>query len=246
MIHPEWKDEVDQAEADAMKQAADMGYSQARQVKAANRARLEAIQKLRLRVLQFRAKATAPPSASVTPPAPEEEKEPPWHDPELEKVPPWREGRPARKDSQAPPNAKPYVFRKIQPRERPPKVAKTTPASKPMPKAGRVPPAPPPRPFPKPRGSVATDPPRAAAAGPPPRASSMDMTPPSEMETCLEGHRLTRFTTRREGCRCSLCQTRVGAYSALWGCRICDYDVCWSCTSEHVRKRKNRSVLEER
>jgi len=59
MKHPEWKDEVDQAEAEAANRAEDMGCSRVKQLRAASRARLEAMQRLCLRVMQLRAASRA-------------------------------------------------------------------------------------------------------------------------------------------------------------------------------------------
>ena len=49
--------------------------------------------------------------------------------------------------------------------------------------------------------------------------------------TCPAGHTLASFQTPRPGFGCDLCKSSMSIGSPMFGCRVCDYDLCSSCYS---------------
>eukprot|EP00929_Paragymnodinium_shiwhaense_P105663 TRINITY_DN70711_c0_g1_i1.p1 TRINITY_DN70711_c0_g1~~TRINITY_DN70711_c0_g1_i1.p1 ORF type:complete len:445 (-),score=41.71 TRINITY_DN70711_c0_g1_i1:369-1703(-) len=55
--------------------------------------------------------------------------------------------------------------------------------------------------------------------------------PGGGMAQCRAGHRLSRFTAPDDRYKCDRCSRQVPRGSAMFGCRICDYDECGDCVS---------------
>merc|ERR1719329_2031304 len=59
---------------------------------------------------------------------------------------------------------------------------------------------------------------------------------------CPGGHVLQRFVTGIEEWGCDRCAARQSAEAVMWGCRICDYDVCDSCMEGEAPKGTKRKI----
>ena len=46
---------------------------------------------------------------------------------------------------------------------------------------------------------------------------------------CASGHPLSRFGSFIAGWWCSSCRREFSGRKLLWGCRVCNYDICGSC-----------------
>lgn len=49
------------------------------------------------------------------------------------------------------------------------------------------------------------------------------------IRTCSQGHTLKEFTTPDADYACDICSAGIDKGATLWGCRICEYDVCIKC-----------------
>lgn len=59
---------------------------------------------------------------------------------------------------------------------------------------------------------------------------------------CPGGHMLQKFVTVVEDWGCDKCEALQSAASTMWGCRVCDYDVCESCFEGEVPKGIKRKL----
>ena len=65
------------------------------------------------------------------------------------------------------------------------------------------------------------------------------------VKTCANGHGLVRFKTTHGRFSCDVCSISVPTESDVYGCRICDYDMCISCEGKSVGEIKNNDKEED-
>ena len=62
---------------------------------------------------------------------------------------------------------------------------------------------------------------------------------------CPAGHALTKFVSDLS-CLCGTCHSELSLGATMWGCRVCDFDLCEACYSaEQDNKTQRDARLEE-
>jgi hypothetical protein len=73
--------------------------------------------------------------------------------------------------------------------------------------------------------STAVQAPAAPPASAPPKTTSTAIAKGTAQD-CKAGHGLTRFFTYRGDFSCGLCRGKMPQGAPMWGCRVCDWNVC--------------------
>jgi len=69
---------------------------------------------------------------------------------------------------------------------------------------------------------------------PAPTLLTTDGSARNKEHTCPSGHVLKRHAAPDSDYRCDVCDKEVAEGETLWGCRLCDYDMCQQCANGTV------------